>query len=84
MNEQSPHVAGSAGTLGKRPSEPSRSLGCLAWVDVDRVLEVRARLVVVADALEEGDVRLAEAGVLQLLDDLDAAEFLLERGQHAA
>ena len=39
---------------------------------------------VVADALEEGDVRLAEAGVLQLLDDLDAAEFLLERGQHAA
>jgi len=70
MNEQSPHTAGSAGTLGKRPSERSRSLG---WADIDRVLEVRARLVVVADALEEGDVRLAEAGVLQLLDDLDFA-----------
>jgi hypothetical protein len=50
-----------------------------SWVDVDRVLEVRSRLTVVADALEEGDVRLAETGVLALLDDLDAAEAILGR-----
>ena len=73
MNEQSPHTAGSAGTLGKRPSERSRSLG---WDDVDRVIEVRARLVLIADSIESGDVRMAEDCLLQLLDDLDAAEFL--------
>ena len=72
MNEQSPHTAGSAGTLGKRPSERS-SLG---WAEVDRVLEVRSRLVVALDLIESGDVRMAETCLLQLLDDLDAAEFL--------
>ena len=63
-------MAGSAGTLGKRPSERSRSLG---WVEVDRELEVRARIVVALDALETGDVRLAEDVLFQLLDDLDGA-----------
>lgn len=52
-------------------------MSSLLWSDVDRELEVRSRLVVVADALDEGDIRLAEAGVLQLLDDLDAASEIL-------
>jgi hypothetical protein len=78
MNEQSPHMAGSAGTLGKRPSERSREDGRLGWSEVDRVLEVRVRLVVIADSIECGDVRMAEDCVLQLIDDLDVAEFLLD------
>ena len=73
MNEQSPHTAGSAGTLGKRPSERSRFLG---WAEVDRTLEVRSRLSVALDSIESGDVRLAETCLLQLLADLDVAELL--------
>jgi hypothetical protein len=79
MSKQSPHTAGSAGTLGRRPSERSRERGRHAWAEVDRELEVRSRLVVALDAIEAGDVRVAELCLLQLLDDLDAAETILER-----
>ena len=55
----------------------------LSWAVVDRELEVRARVVVALDSIEDGDVRTAELCLLQLVDDLDAAEFLLARGRAA-
>ena len=77
MNEQSPHTAGSAGTLGKRPSERSREVGRGASLrEVDAELEVRARLVLIADSIEAGDIGTAELCVFQLLDDLDVVELL--------
>ena len=76
MNEQSPHSAGSAGTLGKRPSERSRSLG---WDEVDRVLEVRSRVVVAIDELGIGDVATCELVLVDLLLDLDDAERIVGR-----
>jgi hypothetical protein len=51
----------------------------LSWIRVDRELEARARVVVTLDAIEAGDVRLAEDVLFQLLDDLDAAETILAR-----
>lgn len=79
MNEQSPQTAGSAGTLGKRPSERSRSLG---WAEVDRVLEVRSRIVVAIDELGIGDVGTCELVLMDLLLDLDDVERIVAR--HAA
>jgi hypothetical protein len=76
MNDRAPHARRSRKGPGGTDFECSAASG-LNWADVDRVLEVRSRLVVVADALEEGDILLAEAGVLQLLDDLDAAPEIL-------
>ena len=76
MNEQSPHTAGSAGTLGKRPSELSHSFG---WADVDRVLEVRSRVVVAIDELGVGDVATCELVLFDLLLDLADAEHIVAR-----
>jgi hypothetical protein len=61
-----------------RPSERSRPPGRAAtWTDVDRELEVRARIVVALDAIEDGNPRMAELALFGLLDDLDAAGELL-------
>ena len=43
---------------------------------MDAELEVRSRIVFVLNEIESGDVRMAETCLLQLLDDLDAAELL--------
>lgn len=59
---------------GGRLSEVIPAAGRTAsWERVDHELEVRARIVVALDALEMGDVRLAEDVLFQLLDDLDGA-----------
>ena len=71
------------GALHRRPRQinSSGSYGSsgrgVTWADVDRVLEVRSRLVVALDAIEEGNVRMAELCLFQLLDDLDGAETIL-------
>ena len=85
MSEQSPHTAGSAGTLGKRPSERSREVGRGAsWREVDAELEVRARIVVALDAIEDGNPRMAELALFGLLDDLDGVETILAPAERAA
>jgi hypothetical protein len=86
MNDTRAHKGLSSKTSGRRPLEdttPSR-LGELqerspqaahvaTWARVDRELDVRSRLVVALDAIEDGDVRMAELCLFQLLDDLDGA-----------
>lgn len=52
--------------------EARRVAGRTSWVEVDAALEVRERLVVIADTLDAGDVGLARAAVDALLQDLDA------------
>lgn len=56
----------------------------VSWAEVDRRLEVRARLVVALDEIEAGEMRTAELCLLQLLDDLDAAEFIVDTAKRAA
>jgi hypothetical protein len=51
----------------------------VTWNDVDRVLEVRSHLVVALDAIEDGDLRMAEICVFQLLDDLDSVLEIMGR-----
>jgi hypothetical protein len=51
----------------------------VSWSEADRRLEVRARIVVALDALDDGDVRLAELALFGLLDDLDAVGIILGR-----
>jgi hypothetical protein len=72
-----------------RPPERPRQIDCNhsqgnrrrggvpTWAEVDRELEVRARIVVALDAIEDGDVRMAELCLFQILDDLDAAPEIL-------
>ena len=77
MNERAPLSGRSEKRSGGRLSESNPSAGRAAtWREVDRVLEVRSRLVVALDSIEAGDVHMAELCLFQLLDDLDAAEFL--------
>jgi hypothetical protein len=83
MNDERPSVVGRSETSGRRPLERTERHGRIAWADVDRYLEVRARVVVALDSIEDGDVRTAELCLLQLVDDLDAAEFLLARERAA-
>ena len=65
---------------GRRRNERTSEVGTdTTWRDVDGTLEVRSRLVFVADSIECGDIRTAELCVFQLLDDLDGAELLLAR-----
>ena len=64
-------------TLASDHNEVSSASGQFStWREVDAELEVRARVVLVLDSIESGDVRMAETCLLQLLDDLDAAELL--------
>ena len=74
MNDQAATTGRSEDFPGRRPSERNSEIGSLAWVDVDRVLEVRARLVAMADELEAGDIRTCEVVLMDLLLDLDDAE----------
>ena len=69
---------------GRRQNERTSEVGTdTTWRDVDGTLEVRSRLVLIADSIECGDIRTAELCVLQLLDDLDGAELLLARERAA-
>lgn len=69
---------GRSESAGRRHFERTESVGRPAsWTRVDQVIEVRSRLVFIAEALEDGDVRLAEMCVYQLVSDLDAAESIL-------
>jgi hypothetical protein len=80
MNDQAPHLGRSEKRSGGRLFEGNPTTGRTAtWERVDSELEVRARLVVIADSIESGDIRMAELCVLQLLDDLDGVAFLLGR-----
>ena len=49
------------------------------WADVDRTLEVRARLVAALDEIEAGDVRTVEIVLMDLLLDLDDVEHIVAR-----
>jgi hypothetical protein len=85
MNERGPRKGPPENRSGGRLSEGSRATGRDAsWREVDAKLEVLSRLVVIADSIECGDVRMAEDCVLQLIDDLDVAELLLKRERHVA
>jgi hypothetical protein len=77
VNERGPRKGPPEKRSGGRRFEGIRAEGRNAtWQRVDRVLEVRTRVVFVLDSIECGNVRTAEDCLLQLLDDLDAAEFL--------
>lgn len=70
--------ARNAAATSSAPDEGSSGRGRgAAWADVDHTLEVRSRVVVALDFIEEGDARTAELCLLQLLDDLDAAETIV-------
>ena len=85
MNDQAPHSGRSEQRSGGRSFESTDAIGRVAtWERVDRVLEVRARIVVALDALEDGNPRMAELALFGLLDDLDAAETILANAKRAA
>jgi hypothetical protein len=68
---------GASDDLLSRRSESNRPTGRSAtWQQVDSILEVRSRLVVALDFIEDGEVRLAELAVMELLHDLDGADLL--------
>jgi hypothetical protein len=70
---------------GRRRNERTSEVGTdTTWRDLDGTLEVRSRLVLIADSIECGDIRTAELCVFQLLDDLDSAEELLSSAKRAA
>ena len=78
MNERGPRKGPPEKRSGGRSFEGTEQPGRAAtWREVDRGLEVRSRLVVALDSIEDGEVRTAELCLFQLLDDLDAAETIL-------
>jgi hypothetical protein len=85
MNDTSAHMERSRGSSGGRSREGTEEIRQPAtWERVDRVLEVRARLVVALDAIEDRNPGLAELCLLELLDDLDGAEQILGTSKRAA
>ena len=54
------------------------------WERVERMLEVRARLVVALDFIEDGNPRMAELALFGLLDDPDGVEAILAPAKRAA
>lgn len=78
MNDRAPRAERSRKRPGGTNFERSSDHGLL-WATVDAELEVRARIVFALDSIEDGDVRLTEDVLFQLLDDLDRAGWILGR-----